>query len=247
MFCSFCGTQIPNNSTTCPNCGSTIIQNGSTDTTVVNPINNYEMQKNAVRASEIKSLTDTITYFEQIKDKFIAYDEASAMMQYYSIPPRKAPFIIAGILIFAIIFTIWSMFKFNTYYYATLLISLQIFGIPAAILICYGIFKRKKTKKKYKHWESVYLQLANEIYDHYNAYPSCPVGMEYINPNILHNIMQILRSGRADTIKESLNVAVADAGAAQIQQYLSDMKDKIEQIEAETTIAAVFAAGSFFK
>ena len=71
--------------------------------------------------------------------------------------------------------------------------------------------------------------------------------MEYINPSILHNIMQILRSGRADTIKESLNVAVADAGAAQVQQYLKDMKKIVEETRAEATIAAVFAAGSFFK
>ena len=40
---------------------------------------------------------------------------------------------------------------------------------------------------------------------------------------------------------------MADAGAAQVQQHLKDMKDIVEQTKAEATIAAVFAAGSFFK
>ncbi len=247
MFCSFCGTQIPNNSTTCPNCGSTIIQNAAPDTPAVNPVNNYEMQKNAVRTSEINSLANTIAHFEQIADKFTAYDKASAAMKHYGRGPKNTRFIIAGILIGIIVFIITMMAATDTVFLPTIFGSIMFFGTPAAILIVWGVLIKKRAKEKHQHWEDEYIRLSNEILDHYNAYPNCPVGMEYINPSILHNIMQILRSGRADTIKESLNVAVADAGAAQVQQYLKDMKKIVEQTQAEATIAAVFAAGSFFK
>lgn len=247
MFCSFCGTQIPNNSTTCPNCGSTIIQNAAPDTPAVNPVNNYEMQKNAVRTSEINSLANTIAHFEQIADKFAAYDKASAAMKHYGRGPKNTRFVFAGILLGILVFFIAMMFSTDTVFLPTLFFAVVFFGTPAAGLIAWGVLIKKRAKAKHKQWEDEYIRLSNEIYAHYNAYPNCPVGMEYINPSILHNIMQILRSGRADTIKESLNVAVADAGAAQVQQYLKDMKKIVEETRAEATIAAVFAAGSFFK
>lgn len=247
MFCSFCGAQIPDNLVGCPNCGSTIIQNGAPGVPVVNPVNNYEMQKNAVRTSEINSLANTIAHFEKITDKFAAYDEASAAMKHYGRGPKNTRFVFAGILLGIMVFFIAMMVATDTVFIQTVFVMIMFFGTPAAILIVWGVLVKKRAKAKHKQWEDEYIRLSNEIYAHYNAYPNCPVGMEYINPRILHNIMQILRSGRADTIKESLNVAVADAGAAQVQQYLKDMKKIVEETRAEATIAAVFAAGSFFK
>lgn len=61
------------------------------------------------------------------------------------------------------------------------------------------------------------------------------LGYEYTNPYILQSIRKVLCSGRADSIKEALNVLINDAGMDEMQLQL-DLAARASVIGAETAL-----------
>ncbi len=80
-----------------------------------------------------------------------------------------------------------------------------------------------------------------------SAIPTARSAPEYANPEILEIILGMLQSGRADTIKEAINLLINDAERSEMSEYLEMIEQNTAAINEQTRVAAVFAAANFFK
>ena len=71
--------------------------------------------------------------------------------------------------------------------------------------------------------------------------------MQYANPDILIVLLGYLQSGRADTIKESINIAINDINQSEMNEYLASIEAHAQAIDTQSRVAAIFAAASFFR
>ena len=101
MFCSNCGNQVADGTRFCPHCGGGVASaNVSIPEAPVapDPMMQYQMQKNAVRHSEMRELDRLIGHFSQKADQYDDYDIATAAVNHYSRGARKAMIVWGAIL-----------------------------------------------------------------------------------------------------------------------------------------------------
>ena len=242
MFCPNCGQQLTDGASFCMHCG-TNIASLATPVQAAQPVIDFQAQKNSIRQSEITALAQTREYFSRKKNQFDEYDLVCDLVNYYS-RGAKSSLLVWGCIIL-------------TFGLLGLLATLGGGGgttgiliaavIPGIVMMVGGILMKVNNRKKYAHFQSEYARLSQELYEYYMGYPNCPVGPEYANPDILDIIMGILQSGRADTIKESINLALSEADRAEVSAYLDMIEQNTAAINAQTRVAAVFAAANFFK
>ena len=240
MFCPFCGAQVMDGASFCNACGGNITgapAPAPNPAPAYNPVD-YQAQKNAVRESEMTALAKTIDHFNLKKNEFDQYDAVCQLVNYYSRGAKKSLIVWGGIcFFFGIIVAVASSSA----------VPALLFCLPGALMIAGGLLMQINSKKKYEFYQAEYARLSQELYEHYMAYPNCPVGAEYANPDILEVLMSYLQSGRADTIKESINVAISEATRAEMNDYLATIQANTEAINSQTKVAAFFAAANYFK
>lgn len=242
MFCPFCGAQVMDGASFCNACGGNITgapAPAHNTAPAYNPVD-YQTQKNAVRESEMTALAKTIDHFNLKKNEFDQYDAVCELVNYYSRGAKSSLIVWGAICFFLGIFCAFAMGD-------AAVAPLLIFSLPGCLMIAGGILMKINSKKKYAFYQAEYARLSQELYEHYMAYPNCPVGAEYANPDILAVLMSYLQSGRADTIKESINVAVSEATRAEMNDYLATIQANTEAINSQTKVAAFFAAANYFK
>lgn len=253
MFCNKCGTQLPDGTPFCSSCGANL--NAS-----VNPAQapmmdyqaqmqmqqmqaqQYQMQKNSIRQSEIALLQNVYDHFNLKRATFQEYDKVGERLSYYQRGARSA-LIVWGAIITVISFMIASMVGSSSGAFAVFLV----FSFLGAGMIAGGVMMKVNNKKKLRLYESEYIRLSEELNAHYNAYPMCPVGAQYSNPEIIEVIMDVMQSGRANTIADAINILVSDINQSEMQAYLQSIENYSRQTAAASKTAAVFAAASFFK
>ncbi len=242
MFCPSCGNQIADQSTFCMHCGKNIAEAvGGVQT--AQPVMDFQAQKNAIRESEIKALSNAMQYFSQKKDEFYEYDLVCELVKDFS-KGAKSSLLVWG----CIITTVGLLCVLGSAGQSEAFLGCLIgFLVPGILMMVGGILMKVNSAKKYKYFQEEYARLSQELYEHYVSYPNCPVGPEYSNPEILEIIMSILQSGRADTIKESINLALSDAEQSEMNEYLATIEQHTNAINAQTKVAAIFAAANFFK
>ena len=231
MYCNNCGSLVPDGTAFCGNCGANVAGGAPTQ------IQQFQNQKNVVRQSEMAELENAIGYFGQKRDLFKEYDLVSDLVVEFAGGAKKS-LIVWG----AIIFVVGLIMLFSSAGGGSLL-----FILPGGAMIAGGILMQVNNKKKYQHYLDEYVRISGELMDYYNAYPNCPVGAEYSNPDILETILGVLKSGRADTIKESINLLISDAERAEMQATMQAIESYTAQASASASTAAFFAAANFFK
>lgn len=237
MFCPHCGSQVADGVAFCSNCGGNL---NVASQPVQQPVYDYQAQKMAVRQSEINALANVMQHFEQKRSEFEEYDAVCTLVNYYS---RGAK---GSLLVWGIIISVVGLLV--CFADASAVVGgLVGFIIPGAAMIVGGILMKVKNRKNQEYYNAEYARLSEELYNHYLAYPNCPVGPEYVSPDILELIMAVMQSGRADTIKESINLLLAEADQDEINEYLASIEANTSAIRANTGVAAVFAAANFFK
>lgn len=242
MFCPNCGSQVPDGGAFCSNCGANVTGAVAQQNAINAQIQmqQFQAQKNAVRQSEIAALESTYQYFSQKRAEFEEYDLVCDLVNYYA-GGAKSSLLVWGCIIatFGLIGCLAGA--------DAIVGCLLCFLLPGAAMIVGGILMKVNNRKKYAYFQDEYARLSQELYNYYMAYPNCPIGAEYANPEIISLIMGVLQSGRADTIKESINLLVAEADQAEMNEYLAMIEQNTEAINAQTRVAAVFAAANFFK
>lgn len=249
MFCPYCGANLVDKSYFCMNCGKKIItslentETLSSNSNVVDPlIQQYQAQKNATRKSELASLIAAISHFSQKANQFQEYDDVCNRVNYYSRGARNS-LLIWGCIIttFALIMSL-PLIGSNDPSASILLL----FFVPGPLMIVGGILMKVNNIKKNSYYKERYAKLSKELYNHYLTYPHCPVGPEYANPKILNLFLNVLQSGRADTIKESINLVIDTHHKKQVRKYLAAIERNTAEINATTKVPTFFIAASFF-
>ena len=95
--------------------------------------------------------------------------------------------------------------------------------------------------------ESKEEKFCEELYQYYLNYGYCLVSAEYTNPSNLLAILHTIESGRADTIKEAINILVEDAHRNNMEALATQTAVASAAAARGATAAAVFSAANFFK
>ena len=249
MFCPKCGNEIANDAVFCMYCGNNIAASvvpsaPAPAPVMAQPVVDFQAQKNSIRQSELTSLVNAYEYFLAKKDEFDAYDMVCELVNHYAKGASKA-LLVWGIII-TVLGSICSLAVLSEGELEALLGMLIILLLPGAAMIVGGILMQVKNRKNYAYYQEEYARLSQELYAYYMAYPNCPVGPEFSNPDILEAIISVIQSGRADTVKESINLLLNDAEMEEMNAYLASIEENTNAINAQTKVAAVFAAADFF-
>ncbi len=231
MYCNNCGSLVPDGTAFCGNCGTNVAGGAPTQ------IQQFQNQKNAIRQSEMAALENAWAYFDKKRDTFKQYDLLSELVVYYAGGAKKS-LIVWGAIIFVLgVFALCGGGGAGS----------LLFVLPGAAMIAGGILMQVNNKKKYNQYLEEFADVMTELNDYYNAYPNCPVGAEYSNPDIIESILNTIKSGRADTVKESINLLITDAERAEMNERMQAIESYAAQTSASASTAAFFAAANFFK
>lgn len=248
MFCPNCGHTLADGARFCVNCGSNLAVNQANlaaDYQTVSTMQQYQLHKSAARQSELRVLDHLIMHFSQKQTQYDNYDTACEAVSHYSRGARKG-LIVWGAILAACGF-IFLLSTADPDVSGLAAVGLLLFLLPGLFMIFGGIIMQVANKKNYQQALNAWQQLSDELCAHYAAYPNCPVGPEYSNPQILQALRNTLQSGRADTIKECLNLMVADANQRAMENYLADIQRSAQQSARANTASAIFLAASFFR
>lgn len=247
MYCPKCGTQIEDGSSFCISCGSKITVIASNQETQHNYVSPLEQRIN-IRKSECEEIEKMIPYFSQKQDTYDEYDKTCAQLK-----PVFSTLITITLTLGIVSLAIGSL---------TLLISYscvgneQLFGsrfFPAIIFILIGlgsiamciVFKKLQNNYYQKTIRRIN-ELSSELYQHYKGYGYCTVSAEYTNPSILRIILKTIESGRADTIKEAINILLENAHRNQMEEYARRTAISAAYAASSASTAAFFSGASFF-
>lgn len=236
MFCSNCGKQVSDTSAFCIFCGNQIQAKGQYNTEIYKS----NLSRNNIRNEEVKELKRMINYFSLKQNNiYQALEECSFRLKRLDEQKSRA------LLVFGIIFTasfgvfllsVLSHFEKTKDVGITLFLLVFFFLFTAApgILMISGY---KKYSRAFEAKREVVLKeyhnIANEFKNQYLAYQNCPIGIEYCTPEFLTCLLEIILSGRADTIKEALNLVIDDS------KY-QELTKRLKAIEKDARIAAIW-------
>ncbi len=231
MYCNNCGSLVPDGTAFCGNCGANVAGGAPTQ------IQQFQNQKNVVRQSEMSDLENAWAYFNEKRDLFKEYDLLSELVVDFAGGAKKSLIVWGAIIFAAGMFALFGGGGAGSLF----------FVLPGAAMIAGGILMQVNNKKKYNYYLNEFARVSGELTDYYNAYPNCPIGAEYSNPEIIESILSVLKSGRADTIKESINLLISDAERAEMQATMQAIEAYTAKTSASASAAAFFAAANFFK
>ena len=260
MFCLKCGTQLPDEAIVCSSCGCNL--NSASANSTPQPVvdynaqmiqaqmiqaQQYQMQRKGILRSEIATLSKAYTHFNLKRAEYQEYDKVSNNFNHYLRGARK------GLLVWGIIIlVVGTMFGTPIFNTAESITDTSVVAftvlclIPGGMMTAGGVLMQVINKVRRKQYESKYISLSQELNDHYNAYSEPPIGIEYSNPEIIEVIMNILKSGRADTIKEAINLMISEANQVEMAKYLQNIQAYAQSAASSAKTSAVFAAASFF-
>ena len=164
----------------------------------------------------------------------------------------KRCYIPIGVLIFGIIMmgvTTWlsvlvALRAFKLY--NGLILWLAMFfvdGLYAAVAYSRSLKDNRKKIKKYLGRE---VELAKQLTNYYNDYGPCLLEAKYTDPRILDRLQNIIKSGRASSLEQALDLLFEDSGRTKEEsaEYLATVASR--QSEFGEKDALVFCSSSFF-
>ena len=243
MFCPICGHQSPDGLQTCAVCGNALPQY------VRQSYVDYQARKNNLRNSEMMALSQAIEYFSHKRAAFDRYDAVCEKINHYARGARSALIVWGSIIAgFSLIYIFMRLFvaPYVAGTWAGVSSVAAVGLLPGILMIVGGILMKVNNRSKYRKFLMLYAEPSQELFDYYVRYPNCPVGPEYVNPAAMLLVLDVLRSGRADTIKEGLNLAVPRTKQEKLDLYLNMIRHNTAAINAQTRVPVVFAPASFF-
>ena len=242
MFCPYCGATVVDGASFCATCGKQVVAAPVASNIAEAQAQQYQMQKAVARKAEIDSMTNALSYFAQKEDVFNEYDHVCQQVNYYG-RGAKGALLVWGCILATIGLLFAAIFSENE---PESMPVAYIFLFPGILMIIGGILMKVNNHRKFAHYKEKYGYLSTELYHHYIAYPECPVGPEYANPQVLRYLINLMQSGRADTVKESIQLAMSGRRQGSVMEYFSNLKRNVEEVTEETRIPTFFAPSRYF-
>ncbi len=198
-FCSFCGAKIA------------ITQDPPANATRAFANN---------REAALGEMGKIIEHFDQVKDHYRMIDSLNGNIDYY----REKIRVNHPILYPVILLALWGVLS--------LLLRIALlekdlgyikyvsifFVIAIVFTFFFYITQRKKINDSILDADYKIERIVEAIQEWYDEYPQCPIGVEYCHPDTLAILYDYLRKGRAETIKEALNLLANDQHNAEMKQ-----------------------------
>ena len=246
MYCPYCGKTLVENASFCMSCGKPVLLAHSEPSAVQvtnTQLQQYQTQKDVARKCEIDTLTNAIYHFSQKAPQFKEYDYVCNRLNYYAGGASSA-LLVWGCIILSLSLLALIVFLTEGYTEDDLAILFLLFLLPGIGMLVGGILLKVGNRRKFAYFKERYAQLSAELYNHYAAFPQCPVEAEYVNPAILQRFLRVLQSGRADTIRESVSLTVSSRHQARLYEYFSALK--YNTADVQSPVPVFFAADAFF-
>ena len=219
----------------------------------------------ASRKDAIAELDRMITYFSQKEKQYEDCDHYSERIAYYSNPRSRIvtsgsgkPGIIIGSIMIGlsipageIAALIGSLSSDSAYGGIGLGIAILAIGI---ILLVAGIKTQSDNKKYDKRTRESKIRkntnylsaFTEELAEYYEKYGYCATGPSYINPRILRKLRELVYMGRADSIKEAINIMHQDAHNSEMELQASLAARSAASAARGAKATAFFTAANFF-
>ena len=239
MNCLNCGSMLEEDSRSCKNCGAP-----TGEIMQVVPQSNVDQRKK-IRSDECEELDRMIRHFSKKSAEYARYDQLCEL-----IDPRHVKKKV-GLLVWGIILcTIAAMFFSCGTSFDAPSLGLLAFGLlfvcGGLIMIIGFIVNSKNKNANYRNTCREFDALTEKLYRHYLDYGPCLVSAEYTNPSNLRAIRDTVSSGRADTIKEAVNILVEDAYRNNMSAMARQTAIAADAAARGARAAAVFSAARFF-
>ena len=160
--------------------------------------------------------------------------------------------LILGIVFTAIFYLVTVICAFQKLWgiavgtFCFLLVSVIVLIIGARLKYRKNRILRETRLARLKETEDKFDSIAKELYQHYVNYGYCPTSPSYTNPKILEKIRENIWNGRADTIKESINLLHQDAHNSEMELQAKLTARYSASAARSARTAAFFTAANFF-
>lgn len=197
------------------------------------------------REQSMEELRKMYTYFSKKKAAYDEFDRLDKLICEQSKPIKKRGktwgillSIVGGVLLLAS----YS----GTVMTGTPIMGLIFLGI-GILLISSHSSKTKNRQKTLQDATKRMEELAQELTIHYNKYGYCQLGLEYTFPHTIESIYETIRLGRADTIKDAVNLLINDERMSEMERLQRETAQAAWKTCAATRATAGFAAANYFR
>ena len=184
-----------------------------------------------------------ISYFSKVSDKYAEYERVCVALDPRN-KRKRVGLLVWGIIIAVIGLTFAEAFNHSSQGMSTFGVITILGGV--AMIIGY-IASSSARNTNYDDAYKRFNQLTNELLRYYQGYGPCLVSAEYTNPNNLVAIRDTISSGRADNIKEALNVLIDDAHRNNMEAFARQSAISSAAAARGATAAAIFSAANLFR
>lgn len=167
------------------------------------------------RTAALDEITRIMDHFEPVADDFRRVDAVNDQIDMLS-NKKYSGYIGTGIslIVIALIIMLCGGIPVG--------IALIIAG--AVILIVAGAVK-KQDQQTIEDLKVEKRDLSKLLFEKYKEYPNCPVGIEYCREDVLYDLYEYLRKGRAETIKEAINLLESDEHNAEMMRIAKETRE----------------------
>ncbi|MBE6776873.1 MAG: zinc ribbon domain-containing protein [Ruminococcaceae bacterium] len=245
MFCSNCGTRLLENAVFCTNCGKKVADMPiatysyqPTPVMVAPSVMQQHAEIESLRKSELSILEKVFEFFSKKQLHYDAYDDACEQVNKYARGTSNALIIWGSIFTaFLVLMGVISPRE---------IVMCLILGIPAILMLIGGILLKVNARNKLHYYLEGYANLSQELYNNYLEFEDCPIVAEYTNPRILYSISHLIKTCRANTINEAINILNSQTNAALVTRHITEIKKNTFEINAQTRVPVIFAPSKFF-
>ena len=244
MYCTYCGKANYPDAMFCAGCGQQLkgVPTGAPVQAV-----DHQAQKEAKRQSEIAALWETRQYFDRARELFAEYNAATKLLLKFGEGAKSALLVLGCVFSgVALIILLVAVAVISADPGAEEYLWHPVVGIllPAVCMLFGGIAMKANGRKQFAIYRNQYIAITQRLYSYYTHCPNCQVRPEHCNPEVLDLFIDCLRSGKVDTIQESINKVIKDADQGDMEDYFEDIADCLSDCEAKNL--PIFAVAKTF-
>lgn len=244
MYCAKCGTEI-GDSNFCPNCGlpmgALAVEIGKQDAVSI------EFQQKNDRNALLARISEDIAYYRQDQPLYNQWNQASWAMREADRKNKMIWPIVLSACWLSCVVPLAFPFAFLPQGTDTFFVLLLVLVLPVVVVLFIHFFNKQKRRKRIAKYKQERDALWLSICQHYNAHPNNLVAFEYAKLDSLEMIAELIRLGRADSIKEALNIMRNDSQNEEILRMQQAIQNKNAKIANMVTVSAVADVAQLFR